>query len=418
MGKLKKFLLSLLPGIFLIGYNIGTGSVTAMAKSGANFGLDLIWAVLLSCVMTYYLIDLFSRYTMVSGKTFIQGVKDDIHPGIAIILLVALSVIIVSALIGILGIISEVLQIWSASFFTHAIPKWIWAIIVGFGIYTLIWNGNISFFQKILAVLVAIMGIAFFVTAVINFPTIKELARSLIPTIPDSAAGSDNSPLVIIAGMVGTTVSVFVFIIRSQMIQDTGWTLEELRVQRRDAIVSASLMFVISASIVITSATTLHVQGIRLNSVFEMIPLLEPIAGPAALHFFVIGILAAGLSSHLPNMLVIPWLIIDFRKDERAALKSNFHRAVLFILTLLSVGGVAAGIRPVFIMMLSQACISIVLPLTIVAIFYLTTRKSVMHENVNKLFDNAFLIFILLFALYMSWLGMNGLIADMASLRN
>ncbi|MBW2567067.1 MAG: divalent metal cation transporter, partial [Deltaproteobacteria bacterium] len=37
---------SLLPGIFLIGYNVGTGSVTAMSKAGANFGTDLLWAVL------------------------------------------------------------------------------------------------------------------------------------------------------------------------------------------------------------------------------------------------------------------------------------------------------------------------------------------------------------------------------------
>jgi manganese transport protein len=416
--KLKRLLLSLLPGIFLIGYTIGTGSVTAMAKSGANFGLDLIWAVLLSCMITYYLIDLFSRYTMTSGKTFIQGVKENIHPTVGIILLIALSVIIISALIGILGIISEVLQIWSTSLINYTIPKSIWAIIVGLAIYILIWNGNISFFQKVLAVLVAIMGVAFFVTALINLPSIKDLFRSLIPTIPDSAVGSDNSPFVIIAGLVGTTVSVFVFIIRSQMIKETGWTLKEIRVQRRDAIFSATLMFVISASIVITAATTLHIQGIKLNNVFEMIPLLEPIAGPAALHFFVIGILAAGLSSQLPNMLVIPWLIIDYRKDARETLKSTFHRTVLFVLTLTSVVGVAAGIQPVFIMMISQASLSIVLPLTIIAIIYLTTRKSIMKDNVNKFLDNFILLFVLLFALYMSWLGINGLIVDLVSMKS
>ena len=42
-----------LPGIFLIGFNIGTGSVTTMAKSGANYGMGLLWAVLISCVATY-----------------------------------------------------------------------------------------------------------------------------------------------------------------------------------------------------------------------------------------------------------------------------------------------------------------------------------------------------------------------------
>ena len=33
------------PGLFLIGYNIGTGSVTTMAKSGAEYGMSLFWAL-------------------------------------------------------------------------------------------------------------------------------------------------------------------------------------------------------------------------------------------------------------------------------------------------------------------------------------------------------------------------------------
>jgi hypothetical protein len=48
MKKFKQVLLSLMPGIFLIGYNIRTGSLTAMSKAGASFGCDLLWAVLLS----------------------------------------------------------------------------------------------------------------------------------------------------------------------------------------------------------------------------------------------------------------------------------------------------------------------------------------------------------------------------------
>jgi len=80
-----------LPGIFLIGYNVGTGSVTAMSKAGANFGMDLLWAVLVSCVMTYYLMSLFSRYTMVTGQTAIEGFKRHIHPAFTIVLIVLLS---------------------------------------------------------------------------------------------------------------------------------------------------------------------------------------------------------------------------------------------------------------------------------------------------------------------------------------
>ncbi len=41
-------MLSIGPGIFCIGYTIGTGSVTSMAKAGSEFGMQLLWVLSLS----------------------------------------------------------------------------------------------------------------------------------------------------------------------------------------------------------------------------------------------------------------------------------------------------------------------------------------------------------------------------------
>ena len=38
MKKIIAFLLSIGPGIFCIGYTVGTGSVTSMAKAGSQYG--------------------------------------------------------------------------------------------------------------------------------------------------------------------------------------------------------------------------------------------------------------------------------------------------------------------------------------------------------------------------------------------
>lgn len=413
--KLKALIASILPGIFLIGYNVGTGSITSMSKAGANFGLDLLWTVLISCLTTYYLINLFSKYTMVTSKTIIQGIKEDIHPALAIILITALSAIIVSALIGVLGIISEVLKEWSQTTLGQSLSTGAYAAIVGVVLYLLLWFGNYSSFEKILAVLVSIMGIAFLTTMFINFPNIKELTNGLVPKIPESANGSDNNPLIIVSGMVGTTVSVFAFVIRSQIVKGTQWTMADYKIQKRDAIVSASMMFFISAAVMITASSTLHLQGLKMNNVVEMIPLLEPLAGKGALIIFVLGILAAGLSSHLPNLLVIPWLIIDYKNQERDT-QTKSSRLILLALTVLSILGVALGFKPVFILMLSQACIAIVLPITIASIFYLTNKEQIMNSYKNSTWDKVLLTLIMIFALYMSSLGVQGLIEDLSKI--
>jgi len=50
-----------LPGIFLLGFNIGTGSVTTMAKAGATYGMSLLWTVLISCAATYIMITAYGK---------------------------------------------------------------------------------------------------------------------------------------------------------------------------------------------------------------------------------------------------------------------------------------------------------------------------------------------------------------------
>ena len=46
--KFAKGLALFLPGIFLLGFNLGTGSVTAMAKAGAEYGMSMLWAIVAS----------------------------------------------------------------------------------------------------------------------------------------------------------------------------------------------------------------------------------------------------------------------------------------------------------------------------------------------------------------------------------
>jgi manganese transport protein len=414
--KLKRLIASLLPGIFLIGYNIGTGSITSMSKSGANFGMDLLWAVLLSCLITYYLINLFSKYTMVTGETVIQGMKKHISPALVITLIIALSMIILAALMGVIGIIADVLAVWADTQFEVNTSPTFWAILVASLVYVLVYFGNYASFEKILAILVSIMGLAFIITMFIDFPSIGDILAGLVPKLPEATVNSDNSAYVIVAGMVGTTVSVFAFIIRSQIVKDTGWKMADMRIQKRDAVVSASLMFILSAAVIITATSTLYANGLKMNSVSEMIPLLEPLAGDAALGIFVLGIIAAGLSSHLPNLLVIPWLIIDYKGEEgERDTRKPLFRWILLGLSIVSVIGTVLGFKPIFVLLVSQACIAIVLPLTLVGIFYLTSKKSLMKEYRNSRYEVALNIAILVLSFYLSFLAIGGLWQDLFS---
>ena len=63
------------PGLFLIGYNIGTGSITTMAKAGADYGMTLFWALILSCLFTYILMVAYGKLTLVTGTTALKNIR-------------------------------------------------------------------------------------------------------------------------------------------------------------------------------------------------------------------------------------------------------------------------------------------------------------------------------------------------------
>ena len=82
------------------------------------------------------------------------------------------------------------------------------------------------------------------------------------------------------------------------------------------------------------------------------------------------------------------------------------------ILTLISTLGVAFSIKPVFLLLLSQASIAIILPVSIGSLFYLTSNKKLMGTSSNKALDIIILSLIMAFSMYVSVLGIKGVFID------
>jgi manganese transport protein len=413
MSKTRKLFASIMPGIFLIGYNIGTGSLTAMSKAGANFGTDMLWAVGLSCLITWYLINFFSRFTMATGMTAMEGYRRHIHPVYAWVLWSGLSIIILSALMAMIGLLADVVLVYAHEMWSTELNRGWVGIALAVFVYGLILIGNTKRFEVMLGIMVALMGVAFIGSAIWFFPGMEVVLKGFVPSLPEVAEGSDNNSMVILAGMVGTTVSVFAFLIRSGQVKDHGWTMKQWSMQKRDALVSATMMFVLSAAVMLTASGTLHVEGHKMNHIKEMIPMLKPLFGPLALFVFAIGIMAAGVSSHLPNMMVIPWLSDDMRGKPRNTRTRN-KLLILGGLTLLSMLGAMVD-RPVFLLLLSQAGISVVMPLALLGLMYLSSRKDILAAHRPSRIEWVLLALIACFSLFMSSQAVQGLIKDISA---
>lgn len=407
--KMNKWLALILPGLFLLGFNIGTGSVTSMAKAGAEHGMTLLWTIVASCLCTFFMINLYGRYTIVTGETALQAFKKHIHPSVAIFFMAALTTGVCGSVMGVMGIVAEVSFEWSKGFIDGGISPLYFAMFFISLVYYIFWHGNIYFFERSLAVIVAIMSLAFVANFFILMPPVGDIVQGLVPDITGIAQTSDKSPHLIIAAMVGTTVFSGLFIIRTTLVKEAGWKIIDLTKQRNDAAFSVFLMFIISAAIMAATAGTLHVSGVNLDKASQMMGLLEPLAGPLAASIFAIGIIAAGVSSQFPNVLMLPWLICDYMETDRNMTLPQY-RVLVFVISLLGLIVPIFDARPIFIMILSQTFNAFILPATVLCIFYLTNNSKLMGKHKNGMFANICLSIILLFSLLTSWISVEGLI--------
>jgi Mn2+/Fe2+ NRAMP family transporter len=404
--KIGLFLASIAPGIFLIGYNIGTGSITTMAASGAAYGMTLIWPLLLSCIFTFYLVMLFGRYTSITGNTVLHSFRS--HFGTAISGLVLASLLISEwvSCMGVMSVVTQVVEEWSKPLTRsgNGFNPLITTLIFGAILYFLFWNGKHRRFEKVLAIFVGLMGLCFLLTMFMVIPEPSEVIKGLVPKIPEAPGA-----LLIMAGMVGTTMGAILYVVRSILVHEKGWKEEDHKQERRDATISVILMFVLSVAVMAAAAGTLHPLGLKVENAIDMVKLLEPLAGRLAISVFVAGIVCAGLSSLFPIILLAPWLFADFNNKPRNMKSTSTRLLVLFGVLLGLVVPIFGG-RPVLVMIMSQALTIIATPLVLALMLALYNKRSVMGEYTAGLKTNVGLLFILLFTLAMAVAGVVGII--------
>jgi Mn2+/Fe2+ NRAMP family transporter len=414
--KLIKTLTLFLPGIFLVGSNIGTGSVTTMAAAGADYGMSLLWTILVSCLATFFMISIYGKFTLVTGETALQAFRKHIHPAMGIFFIVALTAAVSGSIMGVMGIIADISFEWSKGAVDGGIPSIYFAIFYILIVYYIFWKGKTRAFERALAVTVSLMGICFLINFFIMMPPPIDIAKGLIPNIPEISQGAGQGPFLVIASMVGTTVFSGLFIIRTTLVKEAGWTIADFKHQRKDAIVSASLMFIISTAIMAAAAGTLYAAGEGLEKAVQMITLLEPLAGKLATAIFALGIIAAGVGCMLPNVLMLPWLLCDYNNTKRDMTITKY-RVMVILIGLLGLVVPIFHARPVLVMIVSQALSSVLLPLTVGCIFYLGNRRDLMKEHSYKLAANIILAALLIFSLFNAATGLKGVLERIDDLR-
>lgn len=401
-SRIKRGAAAFAPGIFIIGYVIGTGSVTTMSVAGASYGMTLLWTLALASLFTHLMIVGISRVTILSGETLLHLFRKHFGVPVTALMIVSLAATQITSIIGVMAIVVDVLRAWAAAALGLAVNPVGAAAFLTLALVSLYWVGRHAFFLKVLACLVGVMGLAFFFTAGMVLPDARDLAAGLVPGIPET-----GNPRLLIAGMVGTTMASVVLFTRSVLVQEEGWQASQLPLVTRDSAVSMTILFFINAAIMACAAGTLHRQGMEIKAAIDMVKTLEPLAGGMATGGFVIGIVAAGLSSLFPNYLLGPWIAADFLGLPRDMGRAAF-RAMVVVASLCGLVVPVLGGRPVNIMIASQAVSPVAMPLLALFVLILLNKKSVAGDRPPSRALNAGLAVTVAFSFYMCFVALSG----------
>ncbi len=377
-----------------------------MAKAGAQYGMTLFWALVLSALFTYVLMVAYGQVTLVSGQTALYNIRKHftIGPFLSIYILIALIIGELLAIMGVMGIVTDLLAEGGRLMGWGDVSTfWITFVLV-IGLFALLWIGQYRAFEKILTFFVILMGLCFILVFFLVQPNLAVIARGMIPSIPD-----EPGAFALVAAMAGTTCSAAVFIVRSTVVVEKGWTIDNLESEKKDAKVSATMMLVLSGIIMAVAAGTLHVMGLQLDNTVEMIHLFEPIGGSVAAFILILGIAGAGLSTVFPIILIAPWLISDISGKPRD-IKSPMYRILGGAGLLFAFGLQVIEQAPPAMMIFSQAFQACILPAVAIPILLLIMNKKLMGQHTANRKMIVGLIAVIIFSLITTYFAVVDLV--------
>ena len=413
LKKVWTVILSVGPGIFCIGFTIGTGSITSMTKAGSMYGMQLLWILFLSAFFSWILMEAYGRYALVTGDTAIFSFRKNFKYGklIAWTVIIGISIGQWGALSGILGLSSnaiyEVFYMFFGSDKMNDNEYWYVlaiAIIIIVIMYSLLSIGKYSFFEKVLVVFVTLMGISFFISMFITFPSASEIARGFQFQIPEGKDGN-----LMAAAFVGTTMAAATFVVRPLIVTGKGWTKNDMKQQSKDALTSGILIFLISAAVMVCATGAIYGSGKAVTKVLDMVTTLEPLAGKFAVALFMAGALSAGLSSIFPILMVAPILYSDY-KGDKLDLRSKHFKILTAVAAFLSLMVPVLGSNPIVAQIATQVVNVFILPVVVGSIIILINQRKIMRKHKAGIFLNISLIAAFIFSCLISYTGVISLI--------
>ena len=194
---LLRWLLILGPGLIASSAGNDAGGIATYSSTGARFGYDLIWVMVIITVSLAVVQEMCARLGAATGRGLLDLIRERFGIGWSLlamgILFIANSGLVVSEFLGI-GAAAEL----------FGLPKWLVVPMAGILLWYLVIFGSYAWVEKVFLGMTLVF-FAYPVAAILAHPDWGEVARgAFIPTFH-----SDPEYLFLLVGLMGTTITPF-----------------------------------------------------------------------------------------------------------------------------------------------------------------------------------------------------------------
>ena len=365
------------PGLLVTVGFIDPGNWASDLAASSLYGLSLLWVVTLSTFMLILLQHNVAHLGIASGLCMAEATTKYMKKTPAkIVLASAMTASVATSLAEIIGGAIALQMLFG-------IPIKIGAVLVTAFAFVMLLTQGYKMIERWIIAFVSVIGISFIYELMlvhVNWPPV--MLAVVKPSFPKGS-------LLILLSVLGAVVMPHNIFLHSEVIQSRQWNLEDEKTIRRqmnfefiDTLFSMIAGWAINCAIIILAATAFYNTGIAVTDLVQAKNLLIPLLGQNAATVFAAALLLAGISASITSGMAGGTISAGFfgesfdLRDIHSRIGAGFSLiAACLIVFFIS--------DPFQVLILSQAALSIQLPITIWLQFRLTSDKKVMGRFVN-----------------------------------
>ena len=377
---IKIYLLLAGPGMIVMIADNDAGGITTYAATGALFGFNLIWFLILLGPVAYFVQEMTVRLGAVTKHGHAEAIFSAFGSFWGWFSLLDLT------LVNWLTMVTEFIGM-TAALSIFGVPPVITVIVVILMMLGIVMSGRYWTWEKI-TMAFCLLNLIYVPAAILLHPSVGDVLRAGI--IPNFPGGFTSALFFLLMANIGTTIAPWMIFFQQSAVVDKNMKEKDIPWGKFDTFVGAIFTIIVAVGVTVVAGTLLYGMDIQSGAqAAQAIMGTHPWVGT----LLAIGLFDAGFLGAICIALTSSWAfgeVFGWAHSLNYKVKEAFWFYVFFFFGLVTAGTVVLipGAPLVLITLFVQVIAVTLLPAALVFLIILLNNEEIMGKYKNTLFEN------------------------------